>query len=361
MADSITLPAEPIAAPFHPYPPSWVDRLIDWIERRPGRPWAFYAVLAVALVSLEVAIKFADGTYPDRFHPWHVVMLLTSIYYLAVNHWLDHAAARALASFRPVMTVDGATYARLAYELTTLPARRTLAFSAAWCAWGLFYYLNTPVSFYATRALYTSPAASAYEAAQWLFDWWVIGTVFYHTLHQLGVVSSILSKHTRIDLFAPQPIYLFARLTAVTAVGIVLMPYLWFAATSDVFASTSSLSVMGTSALLVNSALAGITFLLPLWGIHRLLVAEKGRRLASLGAQMDATIQDLQQRIAAGDRADIAQIKDSLDALVVAQATLDKTRTWPWPPGMLRGLAGAVLLPMLIWLITRLLESLIVF
>jgi hypothetical protein len=119
--------------------------------------------------------------------------------------------------------------------------------------------------------------------------------------------------------------------------------------------------VMGTSALLVNSALAGITFLLPLWGIHRLLVAEKGRRLASLGAQMDATIQDLQQRIAAGDRADIAQIKDSLDALVVAQATLDKTRTWPWPPGMLRGLAGAVLLPMLIWLITRLLESLIVF
>ena len=72
MADSLSLPASRLETLVQPYKPSWVDRLTNWIERRPFPAWAFYVGLAVALVGLEVAVKFVDGTYPERFRVWHI-------------------------------------------------------------------------------------------------------------------------------------------------------------------------------------------------------------------------------------------------------------------------------------------------
>ena len=359
MADSISLPAPAVEAARPLYSPSWVDRLTDWIERRPGGPWAVYAGLAGALVGLETAVKFADGTYPARFHPWHLVLALTGVYYLALIHWLDRMAARILAAFRPIMAVDDATYARLAYELTTLPARPTLGFCAGWTTWGLLALASGSTTLFQALAVYTSPLADVVELALWAFVWWVGGTLIYHTVHQLSLVSRILTTHTRIDLFALQPLYAFSRLTAVTALGFMLVPYAWFSAAPDMLTGTTA--PLAVIMVLVNVALVASTFGWPLWGVHRLLVAEQRSWQGALRARMRATILDLQQCIDSGDRAASTQFKDILDGLVAAEAALDKIPTWPWNPGTLRGLAGAVLLPLILWLITRVLERLIVF
>jgi hypothetical protein len=336
-----------------------VDRLIDWIERWPGPAWLFYAGLAVALVGLETAVKFADGTYPARFHPWHLVLALTGIYYQALIHWLDRMAARILAAFRPIMTVDDAAYTRLAYELTTLPARPTLGFTALWAAWGALQLTAVPTTLLQALAMYTSPLAVAVELALWVFAWWGGGALIYHTVHQLSLVSRILTAHVRIDLFALQPLYAFSRLTAVTALGLILVPYAWFSAVPDML--TSSTTPLAVIMVLINAALVASTFGWPLWGVHRLLVAEKRSWQAALRARMRATILDLEQCIDSGDRAASTQFKDILDGLVAAEAALDKIPTWPWNPSTIRGLAGAVLLPLVLWLITRVLERLIVF
>ena len=156
---SITLPAPAVEAAHPLYSPSWVDRLFDRIERRTAPPWVFYAGLALALVGLETAVKFADGTYPAWFHPYHLVLALTGVYYLALVHWLDRMAARILTAFRPIMTVDDATYARLAYELTTLPARPTLGFNAIWVAWSLLLLAAAPPTLLQKFAMFPSPLA----------------------------------------------------------------------------------------------------------------------------------------------------------------------------------------------------------
>lgn len=359
MADSISLPVPAVEAQRPLYSPSWVDRLISWIERRPGPPWVFYAVLSIALVGLEAAAKFADGTYPARFHPWHLVLALTGVYYLALIHLLDRMAARTLAAFRPIMTVDDAAYARLAYELTTLPARPTLAFSAAWAAWGVLLGIASPTTLLQKLSMYTSPLSDVVDLSLWVFIWWVGGALIYHTVHQLSLVSRILTTHTRIDIFALQSLYTFSRLTAVTALGFLLIPYIWFTAVPDMI--TGSTAPLAVIMMLVNSALVAATFGWPLWGVHRLLVAEKRSWQAGLRARMRATILDLQQCVDTGDRVASTQFKDILDGLVAAEAALDKIPTWPWNPGTIRGLAGAVFLPLALWLITRLLERLIVF
>jgi hypothetical protein len=40
-----------------------------------------------------------------------------------------------------------------------------------------------------------------------------------------------------------------------------------------------------------------------------------------------------------------------VDALQAESAELAKVATWPWAPGTLRNLMGAVLLPMALWMI----------
>ena len=49
-------------------------------------------------------------------------------------------------------------------------------------------------------------------------------------------------------------------------------------------------------------------------------------------------------------------MKDAMEALVNEQNVVEKIRTWPWEPGTVRGLATALFLPVVIWVITKLLE-----
>jgi hypothetical protein len=103
------------------------------------------------------------------------------------------------------------------------------------------------------------------------------------------------------------------------------------------------------------SSIAAATFLLPLAGIHRLLVAEKTRRLADQARRMQAALDDLHARM---DRRDLRRMDDlykAIASLDLERATLSKIPTWPWEPGSMRAVAAALLLPVAIWLIQTIL------
>jgi hypothetical protein len=51
-------------------------------------------------------------------------------------------------------------------------------------------------------------------------------------------------------------------------------------------------------------------------------------------------------------------LKDGLDGLVVERSVLDKVSTWPWEPETVRVVVTALLLPAVLWAITRVLERL---
>lgn len=317
-----------------PYAPSWVDHLTDGVRRLPGPSWAFYLGLGLVLFALEMALKFADKTYVEfwDFNPLHGVFVLNVLYYLALLHYLDEVAGRALASFRPALDGDEALHQSLHYQLTTLPARPTFFAGLLGGLYGVFLFFVTPEELKDQAALLTSPAAAVLEVTTNILGWCVMGVFFYHTVRQLRLVSRIYAQHARISIFEQGSLYAFSWLTARTALGLILNIYAWAAA-----------------------------FVWPLLGAHRLLMAEKERRRTALARRMDATIAMLQHRLDGGDLAEMTGLKDALESLVVAQNELDKIRTWPWQPGTLRGLATAVLLPLLLWLITRLLERLVTF
>jgi hypothetical protein len=172
----------------------------------------------------------------------------------------------------------------------------------------------------------------------------------FHTLRQLHWVSRIYTDHTRVDLLKPGPLYRLSRVTASTSLGLVFLIYLFYASDPRFFFNAVNLATVAFIALVAIAA-----FLLPLLGIHRVLVAEKERLLDESADRLKLAIAELHRRV---DQVDLAE----MDALNKAIASLETERnlpnripTWPWQPEALRTLIGALLLPLILWVAQALL------
>lgn len=358
MADATTtsVQAAQPTQPTLPYTPSWVDRLQDWVQRLPGPAWTAYAGLGLALFALDAAAKWSDGTYPAGFVPWHLVLAFSGAYYLALMHYLDQGAGLALDHSRPALTGDEAFYETLRYRLTTLPARPTLLAGLIGAICGLIYYPLIPPELLAGLHEQSSPQAAAVVLVQWLLVWWAAGTFCYHSLHQLWWVNRIYTSYTHINLFEIGPLYVFARFAARTALGLLALMYAWIATTGAAWTRPEYLALAGT-VLLVAAA----TFVAPLWGVHRLLSDEKTRLLGEANRVMQTATADLHRRVQSGDLSNMNVLKTALDGLVIERTMLDKISTWPWQAETARGMATALVVPVVLWLIFHILDRVLVF
>ena len=104
--------------------------------------------------------------------------------------------------------------------------------------------------------------------------------------------------------------------------------------------------------------LAIATFVLPLLGAHRLLQEEKARHKSEVARRMETVTQKLHHRVDIDDMHEMDALKDALDGLAVERGVLDKVSTWPWDPETLRVVVTALLLPVALWVVTRVLERL---
>ena len=351
--------AREVAEHALPYPPSWVDRLTDWVRRLPVPAWTFYLVLGLGLTLLLLSIAWAAGALaPGTFLLDTFLSGMTFAYLLALIHYLDDSAAASLARFRPVMTVDDAGYNKLRYQLTTLPAWPT------WIASGLgaIYALGTLLVTILTddnqgpRAM--SPPVAVVAVAEVGFltlIYVVLGVLVYHTVHQLRMVNDIYTNHTRINLFQLGPMYALSGLTARTAIGIGIPTYLWFQVSSSSSTGISPADIFETAFM---GIIIVATFIWPLWGAHNLLEREKQRLQDEVARRVEATIAALHSLVDTGEIRDRGELKDTLDGLVTEQGVIDKLRTWPWRTGTVSGLGLAFLLPIIIWVVQRVLERL---
>ncbi|GIK71217.1 MAG: hypothetical protein BroJett021_02050 [Chloroflexota bacterium] len=126
---------------------------------------------------------------------------------------------------------------------------------------------------------------------------------------------------------------------------------IWFEYAIAITGNIASLSVF-----IVLIALGVITFVAPLIGVHRMLENEKNAALNKASARLHVVLDDLHQRIDQRDFGGLDALNKAMAGLKDELALLEKTPTWPWKPETLRLLSTAILLPILLWLMTRLLE-----
>jgi hypothetical protein len=345
-----------------PYPPGWLDRFTDWVRQLPVPSWLFYLLLGLTSVLAFTGIKWGLGVYPvGQFRWMHILSGAATFYVLALVHYLDNTAAASLHHFRPAMRIEEAEFRRLSYSLTTLPARPTLLATLGGLVFGAF---NIPiiVSMVAKEfQLFTGPVDTVTDTLTFLSTYAVCGVLIYHTVRQLNMISYIYTRYANIDLFNLAPLYSLSRQSARTAIGVSLLGTGAFAGflsvqDADAFVVTTSLLEYAVLSLLIL-----VTFVWPLWGAHSLLEKEKEKLQTENAQQIKSVISEIHRRRDEGDNAEMAALNHAMEALVREQSVLDKIPTWPWQPGTLRGVGTAILLPVVLWFITRLLERFVAF
>jgi hypothetical protein len=184
---------------------------------------------------------------------------------------------------------------------------------------------------------------------------WVVGfVVVYHTIRQLRLVSRIYTQHTNVNIFDTGPLYGLSRVAAITTIALLFITssYVTLAVNwqfdNPIIALTVSVSML----------IALVTFVWPLFGAHRLLQQEKARWKGEVARQMEVVARELHHRVNTEGMQGMDALKDALDGLIAERGVLDKVPTWPWEPETVRVVATALLLPVALWVITRVLERL---
>lgn len=348
-AASATIAAEP-----RPYAPSHVDWVVERVARSPIPAPVAYAILALTFVAIEISVKLADGTFPQGYRLIHVLLPVYAMAAFAAAHGFGTIAADALSSARPLLTLSDSEVAAYRYRLTTLPARHAILAALTGLLALAFLTAIQPADTFAALGTMTSQLTSAVEWTWQVLLWSGVGATAYLIVRQMGLVWELTTRHTRIDLFALGPIYAYSRLTAIHAV---------FTAAVVVAGSLALSRLAGTLqwTLFAGAALvlAGAAFVVPLWGAYRLIRREKRRRENRLGRAVERLVALVEERAESAEISRIDELKSSLEGVVLARDQVRAISAWPWRPETLGGVISALVAPLAIWLITRLLEALV--
>lgn len=343
---------EEFAAFTPPYPPGWLDRLTDWVKQLPGPSWLYYLGLVVVQgVYAHVWLWFNGKTPVGTIDLPRVYFVVIAPYFLWVRTYLDHVASAALDAFRPALTVGDGEFARLRYELTTLPARNTLIVTALAALLSVPGFVLLPTSLIQQFAPSLKAALIQFGPLQ-VLALVVILVSTYHAIHQLRMVDHIHDLAKEISLFRSRPLYAFSGLTARTGVSFLLLAYYVIAVRPDV----ASGNLLATALFIAIIPIAVACFVLPLRGIHQRIAAERERLLTEANRRFEALIAKLHQRVDDGVLADADKLNHQMAGLTNEREALAKISTWPWDTKTLTGFVTTVIVPVVLWLLPRVLQ-----
>lgn len=325
------------------YAASWVDHLTATIERLPGPWWAPYLIAFGVLLVVANGAAWFDGTLAlGSLDAYLSSLAVYPVAAVGAIHYLDGEASNALDRLRPALPIDDKAIESLRYRLTTLPADQGLAWSALGLAIALAYAAFGP----STPDHVASATVRAIDIAIALVGTPLLAVLFFHIVRQLRSISAIQRQIRRIDVFDLRPLHAFSGVTARSGLIILMLAYVGIATDPSTF-------------VVVAVAVAIAAFVVPLLGTQRRIAAEKERVTAETNHDLHLVLTEISRRIRAGDLADADALNKQLDSLVTRRDLVLRISTWPWDAGTLRAFATAVLVPIGLWLVFRLLERLL--
>jgi hypothetical protein len=325
-----------------------IDRAVRRVERLPGTALPWIVAVSVLLGILAHAPAWARGELPvgtfvfDAFSP---VIYLT--YFLCLIAVLDRIAWSAFEDFRVALDVGDEEASRLRDELTSIPDRLAVG---GMVVLAMFFSIG-----YTLDPGIDEPMPASLEAtsgALWLLTILAVAMVVVHTIQQLRLVERLHASARHVDLLQPGPVHALSRLTAATAIGIMIIGILFAAPDTDPEGRLVQ-STFGIVAGLAFAALAIVSFGLPLAGMHGRLAAEKARLMNDVNERLKVVLGRIHATVDADDLARADELQKTQSALLAERELYLRLSTYPWSTGTFRGIASAILLPILIGVILR--------
>lgn len=328
------------------YRVSWIDRFANWVDSLAVSAWIFYVVLGVVLIVIQLLfLGLEGGLGANELLPVVVFNGLAIPFLLALIQLLDRQSVTALNAMRPVLDLTEQETGRIAYQLSNMPFLAPLLAGVVTTLLTILTPLvaTEPVRYAALAQLpiYTVVFHVIDKASAFLF-----GVFIYHTLRQLHLVNLINSNHIRVNLFHLRPLRAFSRLTASTALGLVVFVYPWMVINPELLADPL---IVGYA--LLFTVLAVAVFIWPLWGAHRLMQLEKERALHEIDLRFEALFAKFNQLIDQGDYAATEKLAGMIASLEIQHQRINAIATWPWSSETARIALTAIALPLILMII----------
>jgi hypothetical protein len=322
---------------------SWVDAVTMLIDRLPGPPWLAYAVLVVIPVAATVVLRLLDGVYIDALVVAFAGLTFTPF---AVTFYVNQAARRALADFRPALGRLEGEYDELEWKLTTASVATGIV--GAVIGIGIVTGGNLTVDGAWGVSMDNSPATNIVTLATQLILNTSLVTFLLHQIGNLRTITRIHRDASNIQLWNVRPHNAFARVTVLGAIAITV-PYVTAAIFSALFATNSVIAIV---VIVVALAIATLLFVGPLVGMRRRLLDEKEAQLSETDRVFEGVAEHLRKELDAGDVARAADFESAMSALAADRDRLRRVSTWPWSADTLRAFLTSLAIPILLWLLT---------
>ncbi|MCW5876677.1 MAG: hypothetical protein KIS85_07310 [Anaerolineales bacterium] len=334
---------------FRPYQPSWVNTLLEWINKLPFHPFLFYLGLYLASVLITHATLWTDGSAAPG--QWLSAVFFDMIWVpfgLGALHFIQNAATTSVDEIRPVLETSKAEFEALKYRFLTYPFWPVLVLSLAGFTLGVF--LGSGELPLATTNL-SKTAWGIMAGAGYTF----LPLFFFAAWRYIRQIIKIYSHVGMLNLFDLQPFYGLARVAMVIAGFLVLlanMNYVW-----EVLLGLATMTAENAALLsILTLSVALVAALVPLWGIHNKIEAEKQAQLAINAREIKKLHQLLHTGLSKKTSAEIDKLQSGLSALYAARASVTDVPAWPWRPGAFRNFASAIFLPLLLLVLERLIS-----
>jgi hypothetical protein len=332
-----------------PYKPRFLSRFFEIIEALPVPTWLLSLVIIVAAAVTQHWAAWDQGLIPQGEFNLHIFMVVTMV--IAVFAGLrfgERAAVNALSDFSKLTRKTPREQHELAMRFLSIPLIPAILFLVIGFILGVYVY--------STGLAGAIPIASRALPVLNAVCWGIVNAIslmlFVRAIHQMNQMRSLLDE-LKLDLFSLGPIYVLSGFSAKFAaiwlgfaygLNLISLPQFFF-------------TMYGQLLMGVISILGFLYFLIPLMRINTRMRAEKQRLLDELGKRQRQLHERLMQASNTRSLSGIGALQTAIEALSHHRTELQKLPTWPWQPIAIRGLATTMLLPILTYLVQRLLGA----
>ena len=267
--------------------------------------------------------------------------------------YLERVATAAFDDFRPALLLATESADRLRDEMTVVPWAPSLWLTAGAAGLTAAIFALDPAS--SGIVGLSSPVAAILYLVQ-AFATAILLIVLYRLLRHMQLVQQALARWVVVDPFRPGPLNALSRITATTGVTLVLL----VGSSTFVVPLPSDLG-----AFLLNWApyviappvIATIAFVVPLYGTHQRLVAEKARLHGEADERLKGLLTEVNRAIDDRDLDGLDPLTRAVAAVLQQREIVAKLSTWPWSSGTARGFLSAILLPIALFVAQRFLAQ----
>lgn len=348
MIDAVTV----VVAPPSDRRASWPDALIMGVRGLPLPAWLSYLILTG--ISIGVAgLVWREFGVPGAPVRWPALVLVGAqvIYPLAASHWLDEAAARAFARFRPLLGSDGNV---IEDAFRRLPSRGVAIATVLGVAFGAFATVVSNESAFAQMGLDPTRAQPVIAGVLMVtgITW---GPFVYRAVRCIRMVIGLHQRAVGVDPLRPAPAHAFAGWTMRLALVLAIFGYSWIGIDPGQEIANPAAAISEVGFIL----LAVACFVLPLWGMRQRLAGARTTLLEAASERLERTTAELHARVDVMDLRDADALNKTIGSLIAEREVLLRTGTWPWEQGTLNTLVTVIGAPIALFVLTRLLGKLL--